>query len=393
MSQLDTLAPEFVGERLRIAREARGLTQQDAASVIDAARTTLVAIEKGQRRVRMPELRKLVQLYRTTVNALLREQSIHVELAPRFRKLPASHNTSAAHAALLLSDLAKAEVELENVLGIARSRSFPPERPLLPGDVRMQAENDAIELRQRLGLSQAPIQDIVSLLEFELGVRVYVREDIDHKISGLFVFDDKLGPCILLNGKHPKTRRAHTAAHECGHFVSTRRDAEILELDEQENSREERYANAFARAFLTPARAVKEKFMEVTAGADRLTRRHVIFLATYFGVSIEAMVRRLEELELTKSGTWDWFVSNGGITEEHVRQVLGNSPARERDMAPSFASTLRLNMMAAEAYRQELMSEGQLSALLRMDRVSLREMIGNLDQEGSEVDDAPFLPA
>lgn len=392
MTRLEDMSPGIVGERLRIAREAANLTQADAANALEIARTTLVAIEKGQRKVRLSELRKLALLYRTTVNGLLREEAVHVELAPRFRKLPLSGDDSALAAAHLLGDLAKAEVELENVLGIKRSRSFPPERPLLPGDVRLQAENDAMELRQRLGLGQAPIQDIVSLLEFELGVRVYVRKDVDPKISGLFVFDERLGPCILLNANHPRTRRTHTAAHECGHFISTRREAEILDVDETDNSREERYANAFARAFLTPARALTQKFQEVTAGSNRLTRRHVIVLASYFGVSLEAMLRRLEELRLTKPGTWDWFVGNGGITEEHVQQVLGDAALlRERD--PSLASSLRLNMMAAEAHRQDLLSEGQLSSLLRIDRVTLREIIGNLEHEGSEADDAPFLPA
>ncbi len=68
---------------------------------------------------------------------------------------------------------------------------------------------------------------------------------------------------------------------------------EILHRNETENTREERYANAFGRAFLTPARGVMQKFHEVTAGSDRLTRRHIIILAHFFGVSREAMVRRL----------------------------------------------------------------------------------------------------
>ena len=45
----------------------------------------------------------------------------------------------------------------------------------MPGDVRIQAENDATELRQWLGLGLAPVRDLVSLLELDLGVRVYVR--------------------------------------------------------------------------------------------------------------------------------------------------------------------------------------------------------------------------
>ena len=50
-----------------------------------------------------------------------------------------------------------------------------------------------------------------------------------------------------------------------GHFVSARRAPEVLHLNGPEDSREERYANAFGRAFLTPARVVREKFQEITS--------------------------------------------------------------------------------------------------------------------------------
>jgi len=42
-------------------------------------------------------------------------------------------------------------------------------------------------------------------------------------------------------------------------FYATRRLPEVYQDEKYENSREERYANAFGRAFFTPARAVMEK--------------------------------------------------------------------------------------------------------------------------------------
>ncbi len=380
-----------VGERLRLARENARITQADAAASVALARTTLVAIEQGQRRARIHELQKLSRLYGTTVNALLRQEAIHVDLMPRFRKLPDNSSGAAEAAVRLMSDLAQAEVELENLLGIKRVRNYPPERPILRGDVQVQAEQDGLELRQRLGLGINPISDIVTLLEMELGVRVYIRR-FDGSISGLFAFDDAIGPCMLLNANHPRDRRAQTAAHECGHFISTRREPEILHKDEPETSREERYANAFGRAFLTPARGVMQKFHEVIAGSDRLTRRHTIVLAHYFGVSREAMVRRLEELKLVKSGTWDWFQANGGISDDQERQVLGDlSTPDAQKIEANRPTTLRLNLLAAEAYRQELLSEGQLARLLHLDRVELREILGGLEMEGSEPNGVPNL--
>jgi len=381
MTSIDQILPAETGERLRLAREGVKITQAAAAQAIGVARTTIVAMEQGERRARISELQQLARLYGTSVNALLRQESVHVDLAPRFRRMVGS-DEAAAEAAELMANLAKAEVELENLLGIKRFRNYPPERALLPGDVKAQAEQDATELRQRLGLGIGPVTNVVTLLEMELGVRVYVRR-IDGQISGVFAYDDALGACILLNANHPRERRNHSAGHETAHFISTRREPEVLHQDETENSREERYANAFARAFLTPARAVLQKFQEVTAGSERLTRRHVIILAHFFGVSREAIVRRLEELGSVKPGTWDWFMANGGITDEQARQVLGDLNGSDTEKAEADRpTTLRLNLLAYEAHRRGLMSEGQLARLLHLDRVELREILGSQETDG-----------
>lgn len=383
------LEPAEIGIRLREARESVKFTQAAAAKGIGVARTTLVAIEKGERRARTDELQSLARLYGTTINGLLRQEAVHVDLVPRFRKLPSSKDDTAIEAAQLLADLAKAEVELENLLGVQRPRNYPPERPLLPGDVRAQAESDAQELRQWFGFGLAPVRDLITVLDIEIGIRVYVRP-ISGRISGLFAYDDKLGACMLLNAKHPWERRLQTAAHELGHFISARRAPEVVREHEPDNSREERYAHAFGRAFMTPTRAVMQKFHEFTAGATHLTRRHVIVLAHTFGVSREALVRRLEELGLTKRGTWDWFDKNGGITNEQAREVLGDRAARHADA--NQPADLRLNLLAAQAWDQGLLSEGQISRLLRCDRISVRHMLDEASSEGSEADDAPKLP-
>lgn len=389
---LDSFSPEDLGERLRLAREDRKMTQAVAASEAGMARTTLVAIEKGQRRVRLDELQNLTGIYRTTINELLRQEPIQINLLPQFRKVSESEDATVEHAVYLLNDLVRAEVELEQLLGISRSVVYPPETPILPGNVKLQAEQDALDLRQWLGLGLNPINDIVSLLELQLGARVYVRR-LPTNISGLFAFDDAVGPCILLNANHPRDRRANTAGHETGHFMSTRKSADVLDDATSETAREERYANAFGRAFLMPARAVKQKFQDVTAGASSLSRRHIIVLASYFGVSREALVRRLEELGLIKRDSWDWFVENGGITNEQVIQVLGELPKDDHKDDADRPISLRMSMMADEVWRRGLLSEGQLARLLRLDRLELRAMLDGLGDEGSEADGAPKLLA
>lgn len=386
----DALTPEEVGERLRLAREAARVTQAAAAESLQIARTTVVAIEQGQRRPRLDELQRFAAVYNVSVNALLRREAVQIDLKPRFRRT--GEPDAAVEAAVeLLTTLVQAELELEALLGVQRVRNDPPERPLSPGNVVLQAEQDAAELRQWLGMGTGPVQDIVSVLEFQLGARIFTRR-LPAKISGLYAFDDVAGACILLNASHPKDRRAQTAAHELGHFVSTRKHPDALYAGSPESSREERYAIAFAKALLTPARAVMAQFKSVTVGATQLTRRHVIVMAHLFGVSREAMVRRLEEIGLTKAGTWDWFANNGGITDEQARQVLGEAIASDEGRADAARPvSMRVGLLVGEAWAKSLLSEGQIAQLLQLDRVDVRALIDAYEDEEVGRDDSPRL--
>ena len=389
---IESLPDSEIGERLRIAREAAGLTQAAAAEKIDVARTTIVAIERGQRRIKTNELQGLCSLYGTSANAILRQEAVHLDMVPRFRKLAQSADDAAEQAACLLNDLVSAEVELENALGIKRTRNYPPERPILPGDVRQQAEQDAQDLRDWMGLGAGPVLDIVSLLDLQLGIRVYVRP-LDGKISGLFAYDEAVGACMLLNAAHPVGRIIQTGAHELGHFNSARRQPEVLTEGEVPHSREERYADHFGRCFVTPARAVRQRFAEITAGQSHLTRRHIILLASAFGVAREAIVRRLEELGLTKRGTWDWFQANGGITDEQARQVLGELPVRGSSLLEAQGAVPpRLALLAREAWKRGFYSEGQLARLLKLDRHEVRELLDGAENEESEANELVKLP-
>ena len=387
-----SLTDREIGQRLRISRQVARLTQADAAEAIQVARTTLVAIEQGRRRIKTRELQELASCYGTSANAILRQDAVHLDLVPQFRRLPRSGDHATDCAARMLTDLVSAEVELENVLGVDRSRNYPRERPILPGNVAAQAEQDAQDLRVWLGLGAGPVKDIVSLVDLDLGIRIYVRP-LEGRISGLFAYADAVGACMLLNGNHPIGRRAYTVAHELGHFLSTRREPGVLRADSSPRSREERYANYFARAFLTPARAVKQLFAELTAGHSHLTRRHVILLAHCFGVSREAMVRRLEELRLARDGTWDWFQDQGGITDRQVEQALGVSPDREQERASHReAVPPRLALLAREAWKKTFYSEGQLARLLRLHRLEVRQLLDGVETEKHEADELVELP-
>lgn len=395
MADLNRISAQELGRRLRIARENAAIRQASAAGVIGLSRPTLVSIEKGTRRIRIQELQKLAHHYRVSVNALLRREAVHPDLVPRFRKLRGTEDEHTSEAVRLLNDLVKAEGELENLLGIKRSESYPPERGISTGDVIELAEHHAEDLRDWLGLGPGPIADIFTLLELDLGIRLYQRRlSTRSKVSGLYAFDSAVGACILLNANHPLERRIQSAGHELGHFVSTRQVPRVHEVDERFLSREERYASVFGRAFLTPRRSFGRSFRQLTRGAGKLTRRHVILLAHQYRISREACVRRLEELRFVRNGTWAWFEANGKITNEQAREVLGEaaeSPDPAKDDANRVLSH-RISLRAHAAWSRNLISEGQLAELLRLPRVELRGLIDQIEAEESASDELLKLP-
>jgi transcriptional regulator with XRE-family HTH domain len=63
-----------VGQRLRLARETLGLTQEDVATALAIQRTSVISIEAGKRNVTALELRRLSRLYRRNVAWILGEE-------------------------------------------------------------------------------------------------------------------------------------------------------------------------------------------------------------------------------------------------------------------------------------------------------------------------------
>jgi Zn-dependent peptidase ImmA (M78 family) len=395
MVDLNELSAQEIGRRLRLARENAGIRQDDAAQIIGMSRPTLVSIEKGIRRVRIQEIQMLARHYRVSVNALLRREAVHTDLMPRFRKLRETEDTHTAEVIHQFNNLIKADVEMENLLGIERRRNYPGERGINEGDVIALAEKHAKELRDWLGLGLGPIADIFSIIELGLGIRLYERRlSSSSKIAGMFTYDETVGACIFLNANHPLSRRIQSAAHELGHFYGTRHNPEVLEEDEKFLSREERYANAFGRAFLTPVESFSESFRQLKEITGKTTRRLIILLSQQYNVSRQACGLRLEELGLAKKGTWAWFENNGGITDEHVREVWGDVPASS-DRVKCDADrpiSQRMSLMAHAAWKRELMSEGQLVELLKIGRVELRTIIDQIELEERESDELLKLP-
>jgi Zn-dependent peptidase ImmA (M78 family) len=345
------------------------------ASELGIARTTLVAIEAGDREARPEELIALAALYRTSVNALLRRSKVDANLVGQFRRSVKSgaDDSIELESLRLLERLATSFAELEARLGMAPAFDYPRERPLVRGRLDRQAEDLASEFRSLLGIGIQPIKDIFGLAELELGIRLFVRA-LPKGVSGVFAFAPEIGACVILNRNHPRTRRRWTLAHELAHFL-TSRNAAVVDMEGPPHRDFERFADLFAGAFLMPGPAVRRMFTDFVAAEDKFSARHLILLAHRFGVSLEAMGRRLEQLHLLRSGTFE-VLRDRGLNQSMVEAVLGRQVDEWDDDVPA-----RMALLGAEAFHKGFLSEEQLAEMLALDRVATRTLLDALGDE------------
>lgn len=376
-SPFESFDATVLGERLRVARASAKMTQEAAASEIGIARTTLVAIERGERRARSHELVALARAYGTTVNALLRPASVHVEAhVAHFRANDASSAAREAAIALLVR-AASSYVELERAVGRPnRPVVSIPEYPLGRGAMLSQADDAASQVRSLLGIGLAPILDLLALAELQMGLRVFVRP-LDSKIAGAYVHHAELGGCVLINATPPRARRTWTLAHELGHFVGSRETPHVITTDDR--SSEDVFSDAFAGALLMPPAALRRRFAEIASTGAKFSPRDLILLAHEYHVSVEAMCRWLERLGLLRAQTYE-VLRDRGLNSGLERSVVGDPASDDRAPIPA-----RLAAIVSEASERGLVTEGQLVEMLGLDRLTIREVLDSMPE--GEFDD------
>src|SRR5438876_10977583 len=113
---LETIDMRNLGKELQAARRSRGMTQEEAARVIDVTRTTMTAIKKGERRVRANELIRLAQAYGRQISDFVRPRPQFDLMSVRLREpawLSEDDQKLLEQSAEVLRDLARDYLELE----------------------------------------------------------------------------------------------------------------------------------------------------------------------------------------------------------------------------------------------------------------------------------------
>jgi len=396
---LDSIDPVILGARLQEARKARGVTQQDVADHMDMARTTLVAIEKGERRLTPQELIKLAAFYGRPVNEFVGRQTAVEGFVPQFRTAwskaiePVTENRRAQsvsknkkqggsslevdleRSAFELQRLAEDYVELERMCGMPMAKAYLPPYSLSGATPEQAGEEIAAAERNRLGFGDGPLSNLRERLESDVGLRIFYFP-MQGKVAGVFAYNDVLGGCIGINSNHPRDRRNWTLAHEYGHFLTSRYQAEITFLStSKSSSARERFADTFAECFSMPASGLNRRFTEIHRSREKgISLADLLALANLYQVSVQALILRLENLRRLPSGKWD-KLEREGFKVRRAQQMLGiEASPPVKDSLP-----LRYKTLAVSAYNQEELSEGQLAKYLRTDRVRARLIVDEIN--------------
>lgn len=376
-----------LAERLVAARKAANVTQEAAANHLKMSRPTFIAIEKATRRPKPEELIKLSELYKEPLNKLLREDARTAQLRPHLRSIldtESGGQEELESAVTQLGGYIDDSQYLEKLLEARSVTHFPPPVKVGPGPVERFAEHCAQEERARLKLgAHQPIYTPRKILE-EAGLHVFLGK-LDSKLAGLYVFVPDFGYCILINRQHPKERRHWTIAHEYGHFLIDRdRPGVDYVRPMQRKPENERFADAFANAFLMPDPGVQRRFYEEVERTGDFKVADLCRMADHFAVSLMAMSLRLEALGLIPRGSWD-NISESRVPPRTLKQRAGTEPHDDDSEDPY---PQRYKLLAVQAFEAEKITEGQLAKLLRCSRIQAREIVEQYSKTPDEGDSA-----
>lgn len=400
-----SVTQEELARRLRAAREASHLTQDDVARHLGVSRPVVAQLEAGNRAVSGLELDKLAYLYGRDIRELLAEEFREEDaLVALFRLHPEVSQDENVKSVLRESMALGREIaNLERLLGIERDLAVLPVYPVRPARSRWQAveqgEQAAAEERRRLALGNAPLPNVAELLESQ-GVRT-AQLSLPEDISGLTLFDPEIGPFVVANTRppgHSRLRRRFSYAHEYCHVLLDREQKGTISRASERNVLLEVRANAFAAAFLMPRAGVEdfvqrlgkgrasrlqadlydeEEVERVQArpepGSQAIQMHDVVLLAHHFGASRLATLYRLKNLGLVTQPELEALrLQEEGGAGRNLTMFLGLTEPDGEAARNEFRH--RFLALALEAYRREEITHSKLRELGAMVGASSDEL-------------------
>lgn len=334
----------MITERLRQARVAAGLTQDEVVARLSAygVKLTKAGLSKYERGGSVPPAKTLLALGRSLgvdTEYFLRESTVSVVWLG-FRKVAA---------------LTKGQQE--QIKGVATSQidSFFRLHAVLAGDTKCEilprtpvrtpddAETVAQKLRNHWRLGDQPIESVTFTIEDGGGIVIDTDGGGD-LFDGLAGWANEKTPVLVMSGAVSDDRRRFSLAHELGHL--------FMDVGHVDTKTEERLAHRFAGAFLVAASTARR---ELGTRRRTLDFAELAILKRKHGLSMQAWIFRAADL--------------GIIEQSHARTLFAEMGARGWRRTEPVAyegkeEPTRLKQMTLRALAEGLISESEARRIL-----------------------------
>ena len=313
--------PGFVGERLKEAREARGLTGVALAELVGVKRASISQYELGKVSPQLDVLRRLSIVLNIPRAFFLRPPSQPDKDSPFYRSMSAVTKSDRLKVRRKYTWL---KLITSYLRGYVRFPYVKLPQLNVPSEVAAidttTIELAASQTRKFWGLRDGPISDVTLLLENN-GVIVSRVTLETMRMDGFSCWDDdsKTPYVILGDDKESAVRSRFDAAHELGHLVLHRNLPSQSISNPINNKVIEAQANEFAGAFLLPEETFVEDLHFVSLDSLKA-------LKSKWLVSIGAMLHRAVVLgmvtEKQTKGLWVNYTRRGWRSKEPLDDEL-----------------------------------------------------------------------
>lgn len=281
------------GERLKCARKMAGFSMESLAEKTGKVITkqAISKYEKGQMNPGSDALLALSRALGVKPDYFFRSQKV-ILLELEFRrksKLSRKEEESIKHRTL---DFLERYLEIEGILG--EKADF--NNPLSSNSISSYAdvERSARELRRKWKLGDAPISNLMELLE-DKGIRIYEIETGEN-FHGISARSRDI-PVIAVRSQDDLLRKRFTIAHELGHIL-----LKFPERDDQQAG--EKLCHTFSGALLLPEKIIKAELGE---RRSRIALWELKKLKGIYGISIQAIMVRANRLNIISDHTYRNF--------------------------------------------------------------------------------------
>lgn len=289
-----------LGANIRAARRAAGMRQHELARQLRISPAALSQIETGRNQPTVRVLTEVMRILNLTPNEIFHADKIHVSVPDSgiVRRVDEDGCRITPSVAVILDRLIACVLGLEDLAGAPKHALTPLYIPIDLTDTGL--EQLAERARQHMRIYDGVVFDYFELFE-SFGLRVLVLP-LRITFGGACYYDaGNDNAFFIINNRHTAERQLYTLATQLGRlYLGTwaLRRGTYPATPKAARLEPAHAAAKFAAHFLMPARAVRATVEQLGIRPEQWTYELLLRIKHRFGVSAEAFLYRLDDLNL-----------------------------------------------------------------------------------------------